>query len=558
MGPTIRKRSQRILFTKSVVQILLWLILVTCIFVTALEEMPKIFMLILGLSDGNEIIREVVIQSLILVYPIGTIVGDIYIGRYKTIISGLVVIAVSLLSFSIGSMLQFIADSYQSRVLETTSLVWYIISVPIFIVGSLIFNSNIIQFGLDQLIDKPSEYLGKFMHWLVWAIQTSMVLTKVVYVIYKCVNHDVFYVLKLIKHAVPICFLALLLIFLFISWRKRHHLNHDGVLYNPYKMIYNVLKFSYKNKYPLSPISAFSSHTKLTRFDYAKEKYGGPFKNNAIEDVKYFKKIFLVLAVLGSVFTLDLPVRTFFNTFSQHTGFSIDIVNATCNRHLSPQFFSDVLGVFFLPVYIWIIYSLFHNRRPKILHRLLILVIIYISAVISMLIIDMVGHVDLSVHGESQPMCMFEKNNTITLNMHWIVMIFPGVTNEIYFILLATSLEFVSAQSPHAMRGVLIGAFYFIVGVFHTVSLTLFVPFRLSIVWRDGYLGNYPPVISCGFGYYLVCITVSVIGFVLLVFVVKWYQYRTRDEELFPHVQERNIAIQENTPRRKDYQELKD
>ena len=42
---------------------------------------------------------------------------------------------------------------------------------PIFvlIVGSLlIFNANIMQFGVDQLQDSPADHQSLFIHWYVW------------------------------------------------------------------------------------------------------------------------------------------------------------------------------------------------------------------------------------------------------------------------------------------------------------------------------------------------------------------------------------------------------
>ncbi len=286
-------------------------------------------------------------------------------------------------------------------------------------------------------------------------------------------------------------------------------------------MIYNVFKFASKNKYLLSPVSAIPS--RLSRFDYAKERYGGPFKNSDVEDVKYFKRVLVILFTLGPVFALNLPVNIYFKLFSKHTGFPQLVQSNKCSN-LNPEFFSDVVGVFVLPIYIWIMYSLLRNKRPKILHRLLILALIYIVTAISMLVIDTAGHLDLYTHGKPQPTCLliFNESNitATTLQMHWAVMTFPSVTNGVYYLLLATSLEFISAQSPHSMRGVLVGAFYFIVGIFRMVSLVLSIPFRLNSIWQDGTLGHYPPVISCGFGYYLVCISISMVGFVLLVFAV--------------------------------------
>ncbi len=547
------KRTHVSIFSKSVVQILLWQILLVAIYIAALEEIPSIIILPgPGLSDWSQIMRFMIIKTLLLIYPLGTIVGDVWLGRYKTIVISLLIIVVSLLSSSVGGVLLFVRDGVATDnvPLHTASIVLHILSAPIFIIGFSIFNSNIIQFGLDQLIHKPSESLGEFTHWLVWAVKVGTVLMQVIYVIRDCADQYVAYVFRIIVQSLPICCLALLLILLLVSSCTSRQLNHDGVLYNPYKMIYNVFRFARKNKYPLNPVSAFNN-TKLSRLDNAKERYGGPFRNTEVEDVKYFQRVLIVLCALGSVFVLNLPLNAYFSRFTQHTGFSIYIhsLNKTCSR-LNPEFFSHAFGVFLLPLYIWIMYSFLQNRRPKILHRLVLLVLLYILAGVSMLVIDTAGHLSLYTHQEHQPLCMFlSDTNRTTLNMHWAVNIFPGVINGVYYLLLATSLEFIAAQSPHAMRGVLMGAFYFMLGIFRVLSVLLLIPFRVASIWGEGDLGNNPPVISCGFGYYTVCISIAVVGFVALLLTVKWYQYRRRDEPFTPDQQT-------NTPRRQDYQQL--
>ena len=318
-------------------------------------------------------------------------------------------------------------------------------------------------------------------------------------------------------------------------------------------MIYNVFRFASKNKHSLNPVATFG-YAKLTRLDNAKECYGGPFKNSEVEDVKYFKRVLILLFALGPVFVLNLPVNGYFRDLIIHTGYSVhtESQNKTC-ADLNPQFFSNALSVFTLPIYIWVMYALLQNRRPKILHRMVLLVSLYILVAASMLVIDTAGHLSLYTNGDPQPECMFTIHNSskpdVTLNMHWSVLIFPAAFDGVYYLLLATALEFIAAQSPHAMRGVLVGAFYFIVGIFFVLSVLLYIPFRINSIWDNGYLGDHPPVIGCGFGYYSVCIVIAVIGFVVLLFAVRWYQYRRRDE----------LNLQPtNTPRRQDYQQLKD
>ena len=43
------------------------------------------------------------------------------------------------------------------------------IGLTVFIIGLGLFESNVIQFGLDQLLEAPTPKLIAFIHWYYWA-----------------------------------------------------------------------------------------------------------------------------------------------------------------------------------------------------------------------------------------------------------------------------------------------------------------------------------------------------------------------------------------------------
>lgn len=81
--------------------------------------------------------------------------------------------------------------------------------------------------------------------------------------------------------------------------------------------------------------------------------------------------------------------------------------------------------------------------------------------------------------------------------------------------------EFICAQSPHSMKGMLIGLIYAIQGVVDLLGRVIQIPF----VWYWKY--SYP---SCGFVYYSMNTVIGVVSFVVLVRVANRYKYRERDE----------------------------
>ena len=474
--------------------------------------------------------------SVFIFFPIGGFLGDVYLGRYKAVVLSLSTTAVSLIATIIGALILFFENKYMSA----PAIIVLSISLVAFVVGTSLFNSNILQFGLDQLMEKPSDSLGVFVHWLVWATILGAVVPHFLFALSYCSSSTTRTVFHYMIYAMPACFLIVLTVMLIVAYCTRHHFNRDRVKYNPYKMIFKVLNFARKNKYPVGPVSAFAHcyDYQPSRLDYAKERYGGPFTTSDVEDVKAFKNVFLVLLAVGPVSVLDATASSFlYGIFSKHTGGSVTfgISKETCENGVDLTF-SGIAMLIGMPVYMWIIYSMFRNKRPKILHRLAVGVIIYILAVISILVVDLMGHILLyTQHNQTKIMCLFvqiEMNSTQTLELPWVTVAVPKfLASTGYHLTLATSFEFISAQSPHTMKGVLVGSFFAILGVFRAFGTLLLIPFSLEGIWGYGYLGQHPPVVSCGFGYYLVCITVAMIGFILFIIAVKRYKYRRRDEE---------------------------
>ena len=88
-----------------------------------------------------------------------------------------------------------------------------------------------------------------------------------------------------------------------------------------------------------------------------------------------------------------------------------------------------------------------------------------------------------------------------------------------------TLFEFISAQSPHSMKGLLLGTYYAINGLFQFVSsiaLVLFTSNNFLLI---------PSKFGCLFGYLLVTCVIAIVGFILFLVAAKWYKYRVRDDQ---------------------------
>ena len=166
---------------------------------------------------------------------------------------------------------------------------------------------------------------------------------------------------------------------------------------------------------------------------------------------------------------------------------------------------------------------------------------LFLLGVLSILISDVVGHAQYE--GKvNESLCLFDieyKNLSLqhsSLDMHWTVLIpvniFLGIGP---YLVTTTTFEFISAQSPCTIKGLIIRVFYTIRGFFCLVSSLVFIPFSLKSIWSSSHMKEHPPVTNCGFGYFSSICVVALIGLVLFSKVAKNYKYRERDNRPCDH-----------------------
>ena len=193
----------------------------------------------------------------------------------------------------------------------------YVVAIILFlvyIIGLALFQANAIQFGLDQLLEAPTSKLIAFIHWYYWAQNVgSLVFFYVVASGFNIVdvtdgeiNGTISQFLDgNVDNTIVACFLIVMTIAVtavlikFCSTKKHFYIQKAGL--NPFKNIYKVLKYSWKHKVP-ERRSAFTYWEEdiPRRIDLGKNKYGGPFTNEEVEDTKTFLRILpLLLCLFG-------------------------------------------------------------------------------------------------------------------------------------------------------------------------------------------------------------------------------------------------------------------
>ena len=165
---------------------------------------------------------------------------------------------------------------------------------------------NFVPLGIDQLLFASSEKLQSYIYWaagtyfLVLALVGSCFASMALFF---TLNQSQFYHYSVLADT----FLTVLLLvaLLFVTCCCKKHINIEPPPpVNPVKHIYKVMKYAWLNKYPARR-SAYTYTERPSRLDLCKERYGGPFTTDEVEDVKSFWHILVLLFSMFGVFCFN-------------------------------------------------------------------------------------------------------------------------------------------------------------------------------------------------------------------------------------------------------------
>ena len=510
-----------------------------------------------------------ILAIIMIFYPFSGFIADVYCGRLRTVfISTCLLFCYVILTCLMGLIIILCLPDYDLLKYKGISslvtsfpgvmvLLLFTLSLVAFVIGLTGYQANFIQLGLDQLFEAPSHHLSLFIHYATWSFHIGAVVISVLISLNWCVRMKGQRI-AFISIAILFSLLLILFILLLVGYCKYRWFSTNTEHYNPYKTVCKVLNFARKNKYPIRR-SAFTYSDKYipSRLDFAKERFGGPFPTEKVENVKTFLRILTTLFAIGPVFMLEVPASFFvFPVFTLHTIHYYNLSNVwrkfpLCDdKHIweTLTVYGTMMAVFsnliWFPIYLWIVFRLFHNRMPRTFTRLGFGIVVCLLGVTSLLTIDVVGHALSTDRHANQTRCMFQiavtyndhhtALNYPTLNLHWAVLIVPSLLLEIGPLLTVTTvLEFISAQSPQSMKGLLVGVFFAIRGLFQFLNSIVIIPLSLKHPWASGEMLENPPVTNCGFVYLLFTCVAGLVGLILFLAAAKKYKYRERNEGLF-------------------------
>ena len=424
-----------------------------------------------------------VLGLLFLSYPLLGYIADVCLTRYRTLKCSLITL---IIGCAVGVLTSFVTVTISCTECEGEkkhAMFTDIINIVVMIAGFMsitgvgLFEANAIQFGLDQLLEAPTPKLIAFIHWYYWtqnAVQLVVMYTTVGWLVirdrelqYSSCTRD-----NLLLTLVAILGLAAVGSLVLLHKSKRHlHILRAGL--NPFKNIYKVLKYSWNHKVPQHR-SAFTYWEEdiPRRIDLGKNKYGGPFTNEEVEDTKTFLRILpLLLCLFGYHLAGDG-----YSAPDQLQKTSCPSLPVLLIFIYNPLHISTLVVVVGIPLYRLII-----NKCSRYIRKVRMLTKMWIGLYLSL--VQVVLYIIVVINHDSndkQPANQTESpgdvcfknrvgiiannsneaiNNPVDNTYLWFII--PQLLNGLSSLLVSmTVFEFICAQAPRTTQGLLIGLWY--------------------------------------------------------------------------------------------------
>ena len=476
--------------------------------------------------------------AMFLFYPLLGHLADVYLTRYRTLKCGLVILIGSILYITLYAVANAIAYIvFDSDVLENDKLHLASVLIPAFIlllVGIGLFEANAIQFGLDQLLEAPTSKLIAFIHWYYWAQSVGgLILNDCtalgLIVLSPFGNH----IRHKIEQFITVGFLVLLTLIysgtLVLYCVSKNNFYIQRASLNPFKNIYKVLEYSWKHKVP-ERRSAFTYWEEdiPRRIDLGKNKYGGPFTNEEVEDTKTFLRILpLLLCLFGYHLAGDSYSAT--ERLQRTSCPSLPVLLLIADN---PQHLPALVTVVGIPLYRLVIIKIIPKLKkiPMLTKMWVGLYLSLLQVVIGIIVVVNYNTKYWMDHSQvaSEKFSLTDNKFCIKIRMDsfnqtnypvdstYLWFIIPQLLNGLSSLLIfLTVLEFICAQAPRTTQGLFIGLWYATFSIKYLVVSILdnVITERRSWLIYEGMKG------------FLILVSL-----VLFSCVSRHYRYRQRDE----------------------------
>ena len=410
------------------------------------------------------------------------LIADMWTGRYKIVVTG---IFLSLFAWILAGFIYIIMEYWPNTIMFFVLLALELLCM---IVGYMGFRANIVQFNVDQLVGASANALSSYIYWHTIIIPAAFT----VFQIGRC-SIDYFLILSFVLTGVTVS-LTLISHSLFKHW-----LETTPVIINPIKMIAKVLNYAWKNKYPKSR-SALTYWEKEypSRIDLGKEKYGGPFSEEEVENVKTVLRLIpLMICVVGLTCADEVYWSIMLDFNTGNSLFKFCFISNNTMKYITS------LSLLFL--HQLFIHSCFNKYIPSMLKRIGLGLAFAVATTLSLVIIFKYNY----------------DNRNVLLTFDYLMLI-PQILYGVAFALIfPVSLEFTIAQSPVQMRGMMVGMLFASIGMGYLININTKFPF-----------GCDNQTICSNFYYYITKTIVILIILIVFIVLAKWYKLRIRENEV--------------------------
>ena len=435
-----------------------------------------------------------------LLFPIPGWIADAWIGRYKVIRAGIFIsfIANVVMIFAIIMICNISSSS------KPIQIIIYI-GLGVSTVGYGAMSANIIPFILDQCIGASGEELSALIHWTLWTSILGSFILKVIDCLVpgSTISTGTLYVCLGISLVFSIASSTLVIV-------GKKWLDTTHQITNPIKLILQVLNYARKIKHPRNRSAlTYWEEDYPSSLDMGKEKYGGSFSEEEVEDVK---TVLRLMPLLVCMIIIGLTKSKML--ILQYTNASIHYTNAC----IIGSVLASMMFVVLVPLYHFIIQPLFYKYLPEMLTKVSLATIILFLSIVPYFGLDTYAR----IHSDDTIDCLLS-NETAILPMDYKWQILPQSLYALGSVIVQiSSLEFVVAQTPQKMKGLTIGLWYAMSAFGDIIGYHFHHPFQSikSSSW-----------LSCDFYYYLAEIVLALAIIMFFLVLAKCYKLRVRERE---------------------------
>ena len=514
-------------------------------------------------SDSQQLLFAFYSTQIIayLLYPLLGWISDVYFTRYK-------VLRLAFMIFIAGSLLfiPIVIIGLKENVCSSAPnpQKWFLVilsgegALAVCLVGLGLFEANVIQFGMDQLLEASSDQLGTFIHWYYWSLSLGKLVayslsvgvatyysdcqimfnTSDPQIFFDMYNCKMYYT-SILGIGVLQGTGAIVGLLLFISNKKRMNIEQPG--HNPLRLVFNVLRYSWKHTCPENR-SAFTYWEEdiPPRIDLGKSKYGGPFTTEEVEDTKAFFRVFLLLITLICYCLSSHGYRLSWRLMqSECPSFWVFVLVG------EPAHLTTLTVLIGIPLYQLARHCCYTKKYfPNIMKRMGLGLLCCLAKEITGLVLlathNKEHYCEMGIQHTILNMalrCYYFESNIIDAmtgncsdvstisdgkyyctqhNLTFLLLIIPYVLQGFaYLLVFVTALEFICAQAPLRLKGILIGIWYALLSLHYlilTISETIIVD---NTTWEL---------------FHEVKAFLIAMSFFAFLHISKRYRYRVRDE----------------------------